>query len=138
MSATPTEAGKVGYKNPPVHTRFQPGVSANPGGKPVGARNSLNAKFLKALSEDFDAGGSAAIALCRETDPSAYVRALIALQPKELEITRDPFANMTEEQLDAAILAVRAAIDASHSAREAEVGQQAGELQPLQEAGRVP
>lgn len=29
--------GKVGYKCPPVHTRFKPGNRANPGGRPKGA-----------------------------------------------------------------------------------------------------
>jgi hypothetical protein len=37
----PQESGnngnpKVGYKSPPVHTRFKPGNCANPGGRPKG------------------------------------------------------------------------------------------------------
>lgn len=132
MASNPSE---VGYGKPPVHTRFQPGQTGNPGGKPVGARNSLNAKFLKALTTAFDEGGIEAIRKCRDEDPSAFVRAMVALQPKELEVTRDPFANMTEDQLDAAILAVRAAIDAARSAREAEGGQPAGVVQAISEAG---
>lgn len=30
---------KVGYGNPPEHTRFQPGISGNPFGRPKGSRN---------------------------------------------------------------------------------------------------
>jgi Family of unknown function (DUF5681) len=33
------EVGKVGYKRPPVHTRFQPGKSGNPRGRQKGVRN---------------------------------------------------------------------------------------------------
>ena len=33
------EAGKVGYKRPPVHTRFQKGQSGNPRGRQKGVRN---------------------------------------------------------------------------------------------------
>jgi hypothetical protein len=44
MSATqngpdPTVEPPVGYGNPPMATRFKPGVSGNPRGRPKGARN---------------------------------------------------------------------------------------------------
>lgn len=30
---------KVGYCNPPIHTRFKPGQSGNPSGRPKGSKN---------------------------------------------------------------------------------------------------
>jgi Family of unknown function (DUF5681) len=30
--------GKVGYRNPPLHSRFRPGQSGNPRGRPKGAK----------------------------------------------------------------------------------------------------
>jgi hypothetical protein len=30
---------KVGYRNPPIHTRFKPGQSGNPSGRPKGSKN---------------------------------------------------------------------------------------------------
>jgi Family of unknown function (DUF5681) len=40
----------VGYKRPPVHTRFQPGQSGNPSGRPKGSQN-LQTLFKKILNE---------------------------------------------------------------------------------------
>ena len=50
----PTEgsAYEVGYGKPPVATRFKPGRSGNPRGRPIGARNklpALNEERLKAI-----------------------------------------------------------------------------------------
>ena len=41
---------RVGYKKPPVHTRFRKGVSGNPAGRPRELRN-LKTDFLEELSE---------------------------------------------------------------------------------------
>lgn len=89
---------------------IKPGETRNPGGKPVGARNSLNAKFLNALIKEFDERGAKAIKDCATKDPSTFVRVLASLQPKELQITR-PLDELTDEQLDAAYLACRAILD---------------------------
>jgi uncharacterized protein DUF5681 len=42
--------GSVGYCRPPVHTRFQPGKSGNPSGRPKGRKN-LKTLFNKILNE---------------------------------------------------------------------------------------
>jgi hypothetical protein len=67
--------GSVGYKRPPKHTRFKPGQSGNPKGRPKNAR-SLKAEFLEELSE---------VIRIREGDREmkiskqrAFVKALIA------------------------------------------------------------
>ena len=50
MSDSEKKPQKTGYKNPPVHTRFQKGKSGNPGGRQRGSR-SLKADFLAELAE---------------------------------------------------------------------------------------
>jgi Family of unknown function (DUF5681) len=40
----------VGYRRPPVHTRFKPGQSGNPSGRPKGSQN-LQTLFHKILNE---------------------------------------------------------------------------------------
>jgi hypothetical protein len=48
FAATPT-AYEVGYKKPPRHTRFQPGQSGNPKGRPKRSRN-LDIMFEEELN----------------------------------------------------------------------------------------
>ena len=90
---------------PPEETRWKPGQSPNPGGKPVGARNRLTAAFLNALAADFDEHGAAAIKECRETKPDAYIKAIAALCPKEVEVKR-PLEDMNADELLAAVRAL--------------------------------
>ena len=56
LRTLPARAGyEVGYGKPPVATRFRPGVSGNPKGRPKGAKNrrpALNEERLKAIILD--------------------------------------------------------------------------------------
>ena len=90
---------------PPEATRWKPGVSANPGGKPVSARNRLTARFLYDLAADFEEHGKAAIVKCREEKPDVYIKAIAALCPKEIEVTR-PLQELDATELLAAVRAL--------------------------------
>jgi Family of unknown function (DUF5681) len=90
---------------PPAETQFNAGQSGNPGGKPVGARNRLTAAFLNALAADFDANGKDAIKLCRETKPEAYIKAIAALCPKEIEV-KSPLQELKDDELLNAVRAL--------------------------------
>lgn len=97
-------------------TQFKPGQAPlNPGGKPVGARNRLQGKFLNALADDFDQHGVKAIRDMRENDPSGYVKAIASLMPKEIEVTR-PLEDMSDDELVANVAALHAYL-ASQGAR---------------------
>jgi hypothetical protein len=73
--ASKDDDGHVGYKRPPAQTRFKPGQSGNPKGRPKHARN-LKTEFLEELGE---------IIRVREGDREmkitkqrAFVKALVA------------------------------------------------------------
>lgn len=67
-----------------IATRFKPGQSGNPSGRPRGARNRLAGELLEALADDFSQHGVSAVTKVRETDPTAYLRIVTGLMPKEV------------------------------------------------------
>ena len=76
-------------------TKFQPGQSGNPDGRPVGSRNKLSEDFLRELNNVFqESGGEAIRTMCAE-HPSDFVRVLAGLVPKELllEVTQEEKTN---------------------------------------------
>ena len=71
------------------------------GGRRKGSRNKLGEAFLSALQDDFQENGVAAIERVRMERPDAYIKALVQLMPRVLEV--DDTSELTDEQLDARI-----------------------------------
>jgi hypothetical protein len=71
-------------KHPNLRAPWQPGQSGNPAGRPKGARSKLSEDFFKALQADFETHGLAAIVSMRTERPNEYVKAIVALQTKEI------------------------------------------------------
>lgn len=86
---------------------WKPGESGNPGGKPKAARNRIQGSFLNALADDFDTHGKKAIKDAREKDPMGYVKAIVALMPKQFEQST-PMEDLTDAELTAGIALLRA------------------------------
>jgi hypothetical protein len=63
--------------------QFQPGNPGGPG-RPKGARAKLGEAFLVAMLESFQKGGIAAIEKVRSEDPTAYVKTIASILPKEM------------------------------------------------------
>ena len=74
-------------------------------GRPTGARDRLRNNFLAALADDFKANGVAAIEAMRVNDPSAYVRAIASLMPKEMDLNHkvSPLEHLTDDQLESIV-----------------------------------
>jgi hypothetical protein len=87
--------------NPSPSTRFTPGSN----GRPKGSRDRLSAAFLKALADDFDTNGVGVVEKVRVEDPATYLRVVASLLPKEVEISRRLFDDVSDEAL-AEIIAV--------------------------------
>jgi cellulose synthase/poly-beta-1,6-N-acetylglucosamine synthase-like glycosyltransferase len=94
--------------NPSPKTRF--GLD-NKGGRPKGARDRLSAAFLKAMSDDFDANGVAVVEKVRVEDPATYLRVVASLLPKEVEISRRLFDDVSEDELAAVIEILREEVE---------------------------
>src|SRR4026207_505117 len=67
-------------------TRFKPGQSGNPAGRPKGSRNRVSEKLLEALAIDFENHGREVIETVRAERPADYLKIVASLVPKQMEI----------------------------------------------------
>jgi hypothetical protein len=93
---------------------FTPPGSGNPRGPyaPSRERARFSSEFISALLRDFRQGGPAAIAKVRKYQPAAYMKICALLVPKEMKLEHSAgVKDLTDEQLEQAIEAVKAMID---------------------------
>ena len=95
---TPKRTGKVGYKRPPVETRFKKGQSGNPRGRPKGAKG-----FMAELQEVLDE-----VILVHEGKRSRKMtkRRVIAKRLVEGGLKGDPKAIQAIDRVDAQVRSV--------------------------------
>ena len=70
-------------------TRWRPGESGNPGGRPKGSRNKLGEDFLSAFSKDFALHGAGVIEIVRCERPHDYLRFAVSILPKQIDGEED-------------------------------------------------
>ena len=99
--------------------RFLPGNSGF-GGRPKGSRNKLGEDFIKALHDDFDQHGIAAIQAMRIAKPHQYLNVIAGLLPRELKVTTE--SDLTNDQLNQRIRQLAAAISLELNGCEAGTG----------------
>ena len=85
-------------------TQFKPGHSG--GGRKKGAKNKLSEAFLKALSDDFDENGAAAIKSMRVEKPNEYVKVIASLVPKDFNLNLTDSEEMTDDEARSRIVEI--------------------------------
>jgi hypothetical protein len=86
-------------------SRWQPGQSGCPNGRPKGSRNKLSEAFLQALAEDFETHGKDSVVKVRTERPNEYLRIVAVALPKRMELEdatpQKPVREMTDDELHA-------------------------------------
>jgi hypothetical protein len=67
-----------------VATRFKPGQSGNPAGRPKGARSRLGEKFLDDLCDRWEEHGKKALEICALREPATFIKVVANVLPREL------------------------------------------------------
>ena len=89
-------------------TRFKPGQSGNPAGRPKGARNKVSEGLLEALAKHFEANGDAAIETVFKERPHDYLKIIASLVPKQMEIEDKRPPRRAEDLSDDELAAIAA------------------------------
>lgn len=95
-------------------TRFKPGQSGNPAGRPKGSRNKVSEKLLEALALDFEAHGQEVIETVRAERPADYLKIVASLVPKQMEIDDRRTQTRAEDLSDDELAAIATSGDQSN------------------------
>lgn len=80
-------------------TRFQPGQSGNPSGRPKGAKSKLQEDFLRDVLLAWEQRGPAAIEGMITQKPHEFVKMVAGLMPKEATLHINNEIEMTDDEL---------------------------------------
>jgi hypothetical protein len=95
--------------------QFKPGVSGNPAGRPVGARQRFSAAFLEDLAEVWGSHGRAAMLACAKQDQRTFFAVCARLIPADVKLTvEQTYSGLGPEEL-AILQGVKETLPAANS-----------------------
>jgi hypothetical protein len=94
--------------------RFEQGNTLSKG-RPRGSRNRLTAQIFEDVLSHWNepiegrniTKGVAALEVMRKEKPAEYVKAVLSIMPKELNISDSTVADLSDEQIDTMIMTLR-------------------------------
>jgi hypothetical protein len=104
MHAKPNRDTVPQVINGRINGRFAKGFSGNPGGSPEAARKALNKSTILEMHRAFNIGGRKAIDKVMKQQPAVFLKLLVLLVPRELEVSHsNAIKSMTDEEIEQAI-----------------------------------
>lgn len=122
----------------PETGRFLPGNKG--GGRPKGSRAKLGEAFIADMYEAWQTSGPDVISRVIATDPAAFLRSMVAILPKEVEVNVNKLDNLTDDQLrsqflaairEARALGLDVSVGEPAGADQAPAGKPSGQVPPL-------
>ncbi|UPJ65967.1 DUF5681 domain-containing protein [Bradyrhizobium sp. 191] len=99
-----------------VSTRWKPGQSGNPLGRPQGARSKFSEQACADALADWTANGKDTLQCVRATDPSTYLRVLFSIIPKDIAVSIEnrtgPMDSVEMQMMRRLVAMIRATADA--------------------------
>jgi len=84
--------------------RFLPGNSGF-GGRPKGSRNKLGEAFIQDMYEAWQRSGPGVLVKVIADEPATFLRSMVSLMPREMDVNVNLYDTMTDEQLKSQFLA---------------------------------
>jgi hypothetical protein len=105
-------------------------VSGNLSGNVHRSRHALNSDTIREMHLAFRRGGRKAIDKVMKQQPAVFLKLLVLLVPREMEVTHSgAIKSMTDEQIEAAIEAIQGMLATREAGASAKVIE--GEAQPI-------
>jgi hypothetical protein len=110
--ALASQRAKAQYNQRKAGAQLKPGYSGNPLGDVSRGRRELNRMTIDGMADAFRRGGQQAIDKVMKQSPAIFLKMLVLLVPRELEVMRTQGVKaMTDQQIEDAIAAIQALMD---------------------------